>query len=212
MKRLFCYALILLCSSLYSLELAHADVEYPYFGLIGTEDYTYQYYHIVGGAICDVVNRNRHTHNVRLSAETTGGPRINIISIMTKDRQFGMSDIVTLREAYAGNITYGTLNSRGMISSVLKIDQHNATFIAGAEVDEEVVYVIVREIFQNFESFKSYHASLGGLTKEGMVRGLTPPIHPGAMRYFTENGYSIEPSDNGSSLLWQILPVVVRPQ
>ena len=63
-----------------------------------------------------------------------------------------------------------------------------ATLCTSEDVDEEIVYVIVKEIFENFEDFKSRHPAYSVLTKESMLQGLSAPLHPGAVRYYKEAG------------------------
>ncbi|RZB31798.1 MAG: uncharacterized protein SRB1_01417 [Desulfobacteraceae bacterium Eth-SRB1] len=63
-----------------------------------------------------------------------------------------------------------------------------ATFVTSARVPDDVVYAITREVFENFESFKKLHPAYAVLTKEGMLEGLSAPIHPGAMKYYKEAG------------------------
>ncbi len=63
-----------------------------------------------------------------------------------------------------------------------------ATFVTSAKVSEDVVYAITKEVFENFEDFKKLHPAYQVLTKEGMLEGLSAPIHPGAMKYFKEAG------------------------
>ncbi|NNF98934.1 MAG: TAXI family TRAP transporter solute-binding subunit [Desulfobacteraceae bacterium] len=63
-----------------------------------------------------------------------------------------------------------------------------ATFVTSAKVSDEVVYAIVKEVFENFETFKKLHPAYAGLTKESMLAGLSAPIHPGAMKYYKEAG------------------------
>jgi TRAP-type uncharacterized transport system substrate-binding protein len=43
-------------------------------------------------------------------------------------------------------------------------------------------------VFDNFEGFKSLHPSYRVLTKKDMLRGLSSPIHKGALRYYREAG------------------------
>ncbi len=81
-------------------------------------------------------------------------------------------------------------------------------FDSGVNITDEIIYIVVREIFENFEQFKSFHPSLSGLTKEGMVKGVLSPVHPGAMQYYTEHGYSINSDKNDSSLLLLLTPVL----
>ncbi len=63
-----------------------------------------------------------------------------------------------------------------------------ATFVTSAKVSDDVVYAIVKEVFDNFETFKKLHPAYGGLTKQNMLEGLSAPIHPGAMKYYKEAG------------------------
>ena len=58
----------------------------------------------------------------------------------------------------------------------------------GSDVDEEIVYAIVKEVFDNFEEFKKLHPAYKVLTKESMLQGLSAPLHPGAERYYKEVG------------------------
>ncbi len=61
--------------------------------------------------------------------------------------------------------------------------------------DEAMVYAITREVLENFDGFRGLHPALWVLTKRDMLRGLSAPIHPGALRYHREAGLvdSIDP-------------------
>ncbi len=63
-----------------------------------------------------------------------------------------------------------------------------ATFVTSAKVSDDVVYAITKEVFDNFDSFKKLHPAYAVLTKEGMLEGLSAPIHPGALKYYKEAG------------------------
>ncbi len=63
-----------------------------------------------------------------------------------------------------------------------------ATLVTSAKVSEEVVYAVAKEVFDNFEEFKKMHPAYAVLTREGMLQGLSAPIHPGAMKYYKESG------------------------
>ncbi len=63
-----------------------------------------------------------------------------------------------------------------------------ATFVTSAKVSEDVVYAITKEVFDNFDSFKKLHPAYAVLTKEGMLEGLSAPLHPGALKYYKEAG------------------------
>lgn len=60
---------------------------------------------------------------------------------------------------------------------------------ATAETPADVVYWIVKSVFDDFEAFKSLHPAFANLTKREMIReGLTAPLHPGAIKYYREAG------------------------
>ena len=64
-----------------------------------------------------------------------------------------------------------------------------ATLVASADTDEEVVYNLVKAVFDNFEAFKAQSTLYVGITPEGSVKnGQSVPFHPGAERYFREVG------------------------
>lgn len=60
--------------------------------------------------------------------------------------------------------------------------------VTSAKVPDEVVYTIVKEIFENFSKFKKLHPALFSMTKESMMDALSAPIHTGALRYYKEVG------------------------
>ncbi|RMG00272.1 MAG: TAXI family TRAP transporter solute-binding subunit [Nitrospirae bacterium] len=63
-----------------------------------------------------------------------------------------------------------------------------ATFVTSADLDPDIVYAITKEVFENFEEFKKLHPAYSVLTKEDMLKGLSAPIHEGALRYYRESG------------------------
>jgi TRAP transporter TAXI family solute receptor len=63
-----------------------------------------------------------------------------------------------------------------------------ATLLTSKHVDEDVVYAITKEVFENFEFFKSLHPAYEVLTKESMLSGLSAPLHKGALKYYKQAG------------------------
>ena len=64
-----------------------------------------------------------------------------------------------------------------------------ATFVTSTAVDEEVIYQVVKAVFENFEEFTKLHPALASVSKEEMVKAsLSAPLHPGAERYYKEAG------------------------
>ena len=64
-----------------------------------------------------------------------------------------------------------------------------ATFVTSAKVPENVIYVVVKSVFENFDDFKKLHPAFSVLKKEEMVKdGLSAPLHDGAAKYYKEAG------------------------
>lgn len=63
-----------------------------------------------------------------------------------------------------------------------------ATICTSADVPEDVVYIVTKEVFTNLEELRKLHPALDVLTKENMLQGLSAPLHPGAAKYFKEVG------------------------
>jgi TRAP transporter TAXI family solute receptor len=64
-----------------------------------------------------------------------------------------------------------------------------ATFVTSAAVPDEVVYEVVKAVFENFDDFTKLHPAFANLKKEEMVSAaLSAPLHPGAEKYYKEAG------------------------
>jgi TRAP transporter TAXI family solute receptor len=63
-----------------------------------------------------------------------------------------------------------------------------AALCTSSRVSADVVYVLTKEIFENFETFRRQHPAFHDLSKKGMLEGLIAPLHPGAIRYYKEAG------------------------
>jgi uncharacterized protein len=65
-----------------------------------------------------------------------------------------------------------------------------ATFVTSADVPEEVVYTVVKAVFDNFDQFRKLHPAFANLKPEEMIRdGLSAPLHAGAIKYYKEQGW-----------------------
>ena len=62
------------------------------------------------------------------------------------------------------------------------------TLVTSADVPADVVYTLTKALFENLDEFREQHPAFAGLTPEGMLRGLTAPLHEGATRYYLEAG------------------------
>ena len=65
-----------------------------------------------------------------------------------------------------------------------------ATFVSSAKVPDDVVYVVVQAVFENFADFKKLHPAFANLTEKEMISdSLSAPLHPGAVKYYKERGW-----------------------
>ena len=65
-----------------------------------------------------------------------------------------------------------------------------ATFVTSADVGDDVVYQVVRAVFDNFDRFKGLHPAFANLKEEDMISGgLSAPLHSGAVKYYKERGW-----------------------
>ena len=63
-----------------------------------------------------------------------------------------------------------------------------AILFSSADTDEQIVYNMVKEVFENLDLFKKQHPAFANLTPEKLTTGLIVPLHTGAERYFKEAG------------------------
>ena len=65
-----------------------------------------------------------------------------------------------------------------------------ATFVTSADVPEEVVYQVVKAVFEDLDQFKKLHPAFANLKAEEMIKdGLSAPLHDGAAKYYKEKGW-----------------------
>ena len=65
-----------------------------------------------------------------------------------------------------------------------------ATFVTSSDADEEIIYQIVKAVFDNFDNFKTLHPVFANLEPKKLVKeGNSAPLHKGAERYYKEKGY-----------------------
>lgn len=65
-----------------------------------------------------------------------------------------------------------------------------ATFVTSTTVSDDAVYAVVSSVFENFDDFKKLHPAFANLKQEEMISaGLSAPLHPGAVKYYKEQGW-----------------------
>jgi TRAP transporter TAXI family solute receptor len=63
-----------------------------------------------------------------------------------------------------------------------------AVLLSAEKVPNNVVYAVVKTVFENFDTFKKLHPAYANLKKKEMVKELPIPLHPGAIKYYKEAG------------------------
>jgi hypothetical protein len=64
-----------------------------------------------------------------------------------------------------------------------------ATFVTTEDVDEAIVYEVIKAVFDNFDNFKTLHPVFSSLEPKKLLKeGNTAPLHKGAERYYKEKG------------------------
>jgi hypothetical protein len=65
-----------------------------------------------------------------------------------------------------------------------------ATMVTSTKVPADVVYQVVKAVFDNFDEFKKLHPAFAHLEPKDMVKnGLSAPLHDGAIKYYKEKGW-----------------------
>lgn len=78
----------------------------------------------------------------------------------------------------------------GVDKDINTIAQPN--FLAvNADVDEDAVYLITKTIYENLPFLNGIHAATKAMAIDKAIGGLPAPLHPGAARYYKEQGIEI---------------------
>jgi len=122
--------------------------------------------------------------NGNIKEATSGRIKVNIIPIAGKNVDGLLGEYtyyatsVIAGDNYPNKATPGDVRTIGV----------KATLVSSAKVDDDIVYAITREVFDNFEAFKKLHPAFATLTKKNMLKGLSAPIHKGALKYYRKAG------------------------
>ena len=63
-----------------------------------------------------------------------------------------------------------------------------AVLVVNENVNDKIVYAVVKAILENFDEFKKLHPAYSNITKESLFEGLSAPLHEGAKKYYEEIG------------------------
>ena len=60
-----------------------------------------------------------------------------------------------------------------------------------SDLSEELVYQITKSIYDNTDKLANAHAAGKAVTAENAIKGMTIPLHRGAVKYFKEKGLNV---------------------
>ncbi len=63
-----------------------------------------------------------------------------------------------------------------------------AMMVARADLEEDIVYSVLKAIYEDLDQIKKAHAKFKGLDVKKAMLGMSVPLHPGAEKYFKEVG------------------------
>jgi len=70
---------------------------------------------------------------------------------------------------------------------------HPNLLVVHADIPDDVVYKITQAIFQNLSALHQIHGATRALTLDNALHGHGAPLHPGAVRFYREQGLEIPP-------------------
>ena len=115
---------------------------------------------------------------------TSGRIKVRIVPIKGQ----GLDSLLHVLPYYSRTIIPHSLYPKAVNDQDIETFGVRATLVTSDRVDENIVYAITKEVFDNFEEFKSLHPAYSTLTRENMLTGLSAPLHRGALRYYEECG------------------------
>ncbi len=65
-----------------------------------------------------------------------------------------------------------------------------ASFVSSTATSADTIYAVVKGVFDNFADFKKLHPAFAHLNEKDMIsKGISAPLHEGAVRYYKERGW-----------------------
>ena len=129
------------------------------------------------------------------SDQPIGDARVRVLSETSARAVFLLCIFWSLFQVYVASSIPFWLSSLTGISLVFNNQETTtfgvgATVITSAKVPDDVVYIVVKAVFDNFADFKKLHPAFANLKEDQMISdGLSAPLHPGAVRYYKERGW-----------------------
>ena len=118
---------------------------------------------------------------VREAVEKCGATIVDLVSIATRKL---LADNPYYSFTTIPRATYAGLTAEATTFGV------RATLVTRSDTPDDVVYALVKAVFENLSDLKAMHLAFAGLDEKSMItEGLSAPLHPGAIRYYRERGW-----------------------
>ena len=126
---------------------------------------------------------------------TAGTPTTAVTELATTNdiRVLSLGDdvIKTLCETYSFYTPYEIAADVYNAAEATQTVAVKATIVVKADLDEELVYNMTKGLFENLDAVAAAHAKGAEMSLEGAVEGVSVPLHPGAAKYFEEQGLTV---------------------
>jgi TRAP transporter TAXI family solute receptor len=81
----------------------------------------------------------------------------------------------------------------GQTENISTISQPNL-LVVHEDIPDDVVYALVKNLFSHLDYLKRVHQATSVMSLDGAIDGLMLPLHPGAVRFYTEQGLEVPSS------------------
>ncbi|HMP90366.1 MAG TPA: TAXI family TRAP transporter solute-binding subunit [Kiritimatiellia bacterium] len=120
--------------------------------------------------------------NGAISEATSGRRKVRFVPITGLDSYVESHPYYSMVEVpvdlYPMAVVDGPVSSIGVIT----------TLVTHEKVSDDVVYAVVKEVYENFSTYRELHPALERLKPSDLLRGRSAPFHPGAEKFYREVG------------------------
>lgn len=142
--------------------------------------------------------------DVLIGAFPVGAASVEQLGLQRKIRIIGVSDDVVGSGDWATylsqmgetntKIAAGTYDGQVNADQVLNAAAYAMVFAVNKSMDDDLAYTLTKAYWDNVDSYKKSVAVLAQLPTDDPLAGDNVPLHPGAARYYSEQGVSIPDS------------------
>ncbi|MCT7374054.1 TAXI family TRAP transporter solute-binding subunit [Chelativorans salis] len=139
--------------------------------------------------------------DVLVMSSPAGGAAIEQIGLQRKIRLIGVPAEVLKTEEWAEQlevtgetnavIAPGTYSGQDNSDEEIAVPAYAMVFAVNRKMDDDLAYIITKTYWENIDEYKKSVAELAQLPTSEPLAGNNIPLHPGAVRYYEEEGMAI---------------------